>query len=57
MGVDVSASLVVGLTVRRVLRAAAAERWAVRFWPGTAAVVAAELIIILAFGPLRHHGA
>jgi methionine sulfoxide reductase heme-binding subunit len=53
----VSASLVVGLTVRRVLRAAAVERWAVRFWPGTAAVVAAELIIILAFGPLRHHGA
>ena len=52
----VSASLVVGLTVRRVLRAAV-ERWAVRFWPGTAAVVAAELIIILAFGPLRHHGA
>ena len=53
----VSASLVVGLTVRRVLRAAAVERWAIRFWPGTAAVVAAELIIILAFGPLRHHGA
>jgi sulfoxide reductase heme-binding subunit YedZ len=53
----VSASLVVGLTVRRVLRAASVERWAVRFWPGTAAVVAAELIIILAFGPLRHHGA
>ncbi len=53
----VSASLVVGLTVRRVLRAASVERWAIRFWPGTAAVVAAELIIILAFGPLRHHGA
>ncbi len=53
----VSASLVVGLTVRRVLRAVKVERWAVRFWPGTAAVVAAELIIILAFGPLRHHGA
>ena len=50
-------SLVVGLTVRRVLRAAAVERWAVRLWPGTAAVVAAELIIILAFGPLRHHSA
>jgi sulfoxide reductase heme-binding subunit YedZ len=53
----VSASVVVGLTVRRVLRAASVERWAVRFWPGTAAVVAAELIVILAFGPLRHHGA
>jgi sulfoxide reductase heme-binding subunit YedZ len=53
----VSASLVVGLTVRRVLRAVAVERWAVRFWPGTAAVVSAELIVILAFGPLRHHGA
>ena len=35
----VSASLVVGLTVRRVLRAVKVERWAVRFWPGTAAVV------------------
>jgi sulfoxide reductase heme-binding subunit YedZ len=53
----VSASLVVGLTFRRVLRAASVERWAVRFWPGTAAVVTAELIIILAFGPLRHHSA
>jgi len=53
----VSASLVVGLTVRRVLRAASVKRWALRFWPGTAAVVAAELIVILAFGPLRHHGA
>ena len=52
----VSASLVVGLTVRRVLRAVKVEPWGVCFWPGTAAVVVAELIIILVFA-LRHHGA
>lgn len=51
----VSASLVVGLTVRRALRAFPVQRWALRFWPGTAAVVTAELIVVLALGPLRHH--
>lgn len=51
----VSASLVVALTVRRVLRALPAQPWALRFWTGTAAVVSAELVVVLALGPLRHH--
>jgi len=51
----VSASLVVGLTARRVLRALPAPPWALRFWTGTATVVAAELVLVLALGPLRHH--
>jgi predicted ferric reductase len=42
-------ALVVGLTARRVLRTAAV------LWPGTAAVVAAELVVVLALGPLRDH--
>jgi methionine sulfoxide reductase heme-binding subunit len=52
----VSASLVVGLTVRRVLRTTPVQSWALRFWTGTAAAVTAELIVMLALGPLRHHG-
>jgi hypothetical protein len=45
-----SAGAVSGLTVRRALRSAPLV------WAGTAALVAAELIVALAFGPLRHHG-
>jgi methionine sulfoxide reductase heme-binding subunit len=46
-----SAGAVVGLTVRRALRTAPL------LWAGTAALVAAELTVALALGPLRHHGA
>ena len=50
----VSAGVVAGLTVRRVLVARpAAGAWAMRLWPGTAAVVTAELVVALALGPLR----
>jgi predicted ferric reductase len=52
----VSAGAVVGLTARRVLVAMpSAGAWAVRLWPGTAAVVTAELVVALALGPLGHH--
>jgi sulfoxide reductase heme-binding subunit YedZ len=45
-----SAGAIVGLTVRRALRAAPL------FWAGTAALVSAELVVALALGPLHHHG-
>jgi sulfoxide reductase heme-binding subunit YedZ len=51
----VSAGAVVGLTVRRVLGAIPVQRWALRLWPGIAAIVTAELIVTLALGPFRHH--
>ena len=52
----VSAAAVAGLTVRRVLVAMpSAGAWALRLWPGTAAVVTAELVVSLALGPLGHH--
>jgi sulfoxide reductase heme-binding subunit YedZ len=47
----VSAGAVVGLTVRRALR------FAPPVWAGIAALVSAELVVVLALGPLRHHGA
>jgi hypothetical protein len=40
---------VAGLTVRRALRSPPLV------WAGTAALVAAELVVLLALGPLRHH--
>jgi predicted ferric reductase len=45
-----SAGAVAGLTVRRALRPVPLV------WAGTAALAAAELIVVLALGPLRHHG-
>ena len=52
----VSAGVVVGLTVRRVLVARPdVDDWAMRLWPGAAAVVTAELVVALALGPLGHH--
>jgi methionine sulfoxide reductase heme-binding subunit len=51
-----SAGAVAGLTVRRVLVAMpSAGSWALRLWPGTAALVTAELVVALALGPLGHH--
>ena len=46
----VSAASVAGLTVWRVLRARDLTPWTIRLWPGTAAVVTAELVVALAFG-------
>ena len=45
----VSAASVAGLTVWRVLRAREISPWTIRLWPGTAAVVTAELVVALAF--------
>jgi methionine sulfoxide reductase heme-binding subunit len=50
-----SGGSVAGLTLWRVLRARSLRPWALRLWPGAAAVVAAELIVALAAGPLHHH--
>lgn len=49
-----SAGSVAALTAWRVLRVIPLAPWAIRLWPGTAAVVVAELVIALALGPLRH---
>jgi sulfoxide reductase heme-binding subunit YedZ len=45
---------VTGATVWRALAARSPDGWSLRLWPGTAAVVAAELIVALAVGPLHH---
>jgi len=47
----VSAGTVAGLTLWRVLRGLSLAPWAARLWPGTAAVVTAELIAMLSSGP------
>jgi methionine sulfoxide reductase heme-binding subunit len=44
-----SAASVAGLTVWRVLRTRDISPWTIRLWPGTAAVVTAELVVALAF--------
>jgi len=46
---------VAGATAWRVLSLRELPVWAVRLWPGTAAVATAEVILALALGPLRHH--
>ena len=52
----VSAGVVAGLTVRRILVARpAVGDWAMALWPGTTAVVTAELVVALSLGPLGHH--
>jgi len=52
----VSAAAVAGLTARRVLVAMpTAGALALRLWPGTAALVTAELVVALALGPLGHN--
>jgi sulfoxide reductase heme-binding subunit YedZ len=51
------AGSVAGATVWRALKAQRLEAWAVRLWPGTAALLGAELILALALGPLHHHSA
>jgi sulfoxide reductase heme-binding subunit YedZ len=50
----VAGATVSGLTVWRVLRARGLAPLMIRLWPGTAAVVTAELIVALALGPLGH---
>jgi len=45
----VSAATVAGLTAWRVLRTRDISPWTIRLWPGTAAVVTAELVVALAF--------
>jgi predicted ferric reductase len=45
----VSGAAVAGATVWRILRAGGFAPWALRLWPGTAAVVVGELVIALSF--------
>ena len=52
----VSTAVVAGLMAWRLLRNRSYESWALRLWPATAAVVAAELVVALSLGPF-HHGA
>lgn len=43
-----AAAAVAGATAWRALRARPVERWELRLWPGTAAVVAAQMVVALA---------
>ena len=47
---------VVGATVWRILKTTKQPVWALHLWPGTAAVLTAELVFALALGPLGHGG-
>ena len=47
---------VVGATVWRILKTTKQPVWALRLWPGTAALLTAELVFALALGPLGHGG-
>jgi predicted ferric reductase len=49
-----SAGSVAGLTAWRALKAQQLDAWMLRLWPATAALLGAELIVALAFGPLHH---
>ncbi len=52
----VSAGSVTGLTAWRVLRSRGLAPWGLRLWPGAAAIVAVEAVVLLALGPLRRGG-
>jgi len=47
---------VTGLTAWRVLRSRGRAPWGLRLWPGAAAIVAVEAVVLLALGPLRRGG-